>query len=90
MSVYETIYRPILVNGREKWFVHFTRMKKNRSVKQVSESQRGRRRKTWNDEVAAIVKRRNSTWVDRIDRIYTCLRELKKHTLQLRAHKFFD
>ncbi|XP_031358768.1 uncharacterized protein LOC116182371 [Photinus pyralis] len=53
-----------------KWFGHICRMDNDRQVKRIWESgvqkkrTRGRPKKTWNDEVAAILKRKGRTWAE--------------------------
>ena len=55
-------------NNKLKWFGHLIRMPDNRPVKTVWEARahikrrRGRPRRTWNQEVAAILERRGKTW----------------------------
>lgn len=51
-----------------KWFGHVCRMNDKRQVKTIWQTKatgtrrRGRPRKTWNDEVAAILKKKNTNW----------------------------
>lgn len=53
-----------------KWFGHICRMSDNRQVKRIWEAgvhrhkSRGRPKKTWNDEVAAILKKKGRTWAE--------------------------
>ena len=63
--------KPIIQKIEEqqlKWLGHLTRMNNNRPTKQVWEAKpqkakkRGRPKKTWNDEIANILKSRGTSW----------------------------
>lgn len=60
----------VIERNQLKWFGHINRMQQKRQVKQVWEAKvqnkrgKGRPKKTWNGEVAMILKKRNKNWTE--------------------------